>query len=145
MKVARPGVGILIINNGKVLLGLRNEDPEKADTDLHGEGTWTCPGGKVDFGETVLSAAKRETKEETGLILKNPKIFCVTDEIIPDAHYVTIGFMCTAFDGELQLLEPTEIVEWKWFAFNEIPENMYSPSKKMIHLFLQKEIYDEVL
>lgn len=28
-----------------------------ADSELHGEGTWTMPGGKLDFGESFMDAA----------------------------------------------------------------------------------------
>ena len=41
------GVGIMILKDGKVLLGKRNDDAEKASSDLHGEGTWTMPGGNL--------------------------------------------------------------------------------------------------
>lgn len=48
------GFGVLIINKeGKILLGKRHEDPDKADSELHGEGTWTMPGGKMEFGEGI--------------------------------------------------------------------------------------------
>lgn len=59
------GVGVLILNEkNELLLGLRNTDPEKADTELHLEGTWTMPGGRLEFGETFEEAGIRETKED---------------------------------------------------------------------------------
>jgi len=33
------GVGVLVIKNKKILLGKRNEDPKKADSIFHGEGS----------------------------------------------------------------------------------------------------------
>lgn len=48
------------MNDGKVLLGQRHSDPEKADSALHGEGTWTMPGGKLHFGESFEEGATRE-------------------------------------------------------------------------------------
>ncbi len=51
------GVGVALVRDGKVLLGHRHDDPEKADSLLHGEGTWTVPGGKLDFGETLEDGA----------------------------------------------------------------------------------------
>lgn len=45
------GVGVMILKDNKVLLGLRNPDRVKASSELKGEGTWTMPGGKVEFME----------------------------------------------------------------------------------------------
>ena len=64
------GVGIMVLKEEKILLGLRNPDKEKASSELQGQGTWTMPGGKVEFMETLEAAAKRELAEETDLIAK---------------------------------------------------------------------------
>jgi 8-oxo-dGTP diphosphatase len=63
------GVGVMIFSDGKILLGKRHSDPQKADSELHGEGTWTMPGGKLDFGESFEQGACREVFEETGIKL----------------------------------------------------------------------------
>lgn len=47
------GIGIMILRDGKILLGHRHEDPKKASSLLQGQGTWTMPGGKLDFGEKL--------------------------------------------------------------------------------------------
>ena len=60
------GVGVMIIKEGKILLGLRNPNKEKASSELQGQGTWTMPGGKVEFMEKLVDAAKRELEEEAG-------------------------------------------------------------------------------
>ena len=40
-------MGIMVMDkNERILLGLRNDDVVKASSELHGEGTWTMPGGK---------------------------------------------------------------------------------------------------
>lgn len=38
-------------------------------------GLWCFPGGKIDKGETPLEAVKRETLEETGIVLPSPQPF----------------------------------------------------------------------
>ena len=65
------GVGVLIIRNNKVLLGLRNPDLIKAGSELQGQGTWTMPGGKVDPGERLDEAAKRLTAQTSYQIYLN--------------------------------------------------------------------------
>jgi 8-oxo-dGTP diphosphatase len=109
----RVGVGVMILRDNKVLLGQRHEDPEKADSLLHGEGTWTLPGGKLDFKEVLRDCAFRETFEETGIRLNKDKlrIVSITDDIVEDAHFVTIGFACDDFEGEPKVMEPDEITK----------------------------------
>ena len=58
---------MMILKKGKVLLGHRHEDPVKASSLLHGEGTWTMPGGKLHFQENLKGGAIREVLEETGI------------------------------------------------------------------------------
>lgn len=137
------GVGVMILRDGKVLLGRRNDDPKKADSKLHGEGKWTMPGGKMDFGEGFEDAAFREVLEETGIrINKNKlKLISVTNDIARDAHFITLGFVCEEFEGEPRLMEPDEIVEWRWFDISRPPKPMFSPSEKILKNFVTGEIY----
>lgn len=78
------GVGVLIINDSKMLLGKRKNS--------HGQGTWAPPGGHLEFGETLEECAKRELLEETGLIAESVKKLWFTNDIHlqEDKHYITI-------------------------------------------------------
>jgi len=138
------GVGIMILNEkGEVLLGKRHDDPEKADSELHGEGTWTLPGGKLDFGEDLKHCAMREVTEETGMKTKTLELISVTNDTVHDAHFVTIGFLCRDFEGEPQTNEPDEITEWRWFPLNNLPKPIFPPSLKIIENYKNKRIYRE--
>ncbi|HUW24229.1 MAG TPA: NUDIX domain-containing protein [Patescibacteria group bacterium] len=137
------GVGIMILKDQKVLLGQRHFDPTKADSELHGEGTWTMPGGKLRFGEKLIEAVSREVLEETGLVVnpKKIKIISLTDDIVKDKHYVTVGFLCGDFSGEARVNESEEITRWAWFSLDNLPTPLYPASEKIIKNFLAKEIY----
>jgi 8-oxo-dGTP diphosphatase len=134
------GVGIMILRDEKVLLGKRHGDPKRADSELHGEGSWTMPGGKLHFKEELEDAAFREVLEETGVKADKGKleIISVTNDIVEDAHFVTIGFLCRNFEGEIKIMEPDEITEWRWFELNNLPSPIFFPSEKIIKNFLDK-------
>ena len=137
------GVGIMIVRNGKVLLGKRHDDPEKADSLLHGEGTWTLPGGKLGFHEKPTEGIIRECVEETGIRIKNPSLISVGNEIVHDNHFVTLGFIASEFEGEAKVMEPGEITEWRWFPITELPKPIFFPSEKIIKNYMNKKIYSD--
>jgi 8-oxo-dGTP diphosphatase len=121
------GFGVMLLNGNRVLLGKRHDDPEKADSLLNGAGKWTMPGGKLDFGETFEDGAKREVEEETGIKVGNLDVTCVNQDMVQDAHFVTIGLFCEDFSGEPKVMEPDEITEWRWFDLDNLPNPLYFP------------------
>jgi 8-oxo-dGTP diphosphatase len=135
------GIGIMIMRDEKVLLGQRHPDPMKADSELSGEGTWTMPGGKLDFGETFEEGVKRETKEETNIDLNIFEAISVNNEIKNGIHFVTIGFYSDDFKGEAEIMEPDEITKWEWFDLNNLPSPLFFPSAKLIENYKQKKFY----
>ncbi len=63
-EVIRRVASVLLVDaQGKVLLQLRSEDAPASP------GQWSFPGGGVEAGETPEEAARRETLEETGLLV----------------------------------------------------------------------------
>ena len=133
----KPAVGVLILQDNKILLGHRV--PKSIDTGgIYEPDSWTCPGGKQEYEETVLETAIRETKEETNLLLKDVQVFTASDEFQSDRHFVTIGVISSSYEGELKIMEPNKIDEWKWFNINELPNNIYTPSKNMIEEYKKR-------
>jgi len=136
------GFGVMVLKDGKVLLGKRHEDPVKASSLLNGAGTWTMPGGKLHFGETFEAGAKREVIEETGIKLNKVEVICVSNDMVETAHFVTIGLFSDAFEGEASVMEPDEITEWKWFDLNNLPNPIFFPSAKVLKNYLGKKFYE---
>lgn len=58
--------GLVIIQNNKILLAHPTNSPTN--------GSYTFPKGKVEIGESILEAAIRETKEETGILINKKDI-----------------------------------------------------------------------
>ncbi len=142
-KMPGVGVAVMVVREGKVLLGKRHEDPVKADSALHGEGTWTLPGGKLDFHEKPAEGVIRECSEETGILIKDPELISVGNEMVHDNHFVTLGFIAKEFEGEPKAMEPDEITEWRWFPLTELPKPMFPPAEKIIKNYIENKIYSD--
>ncbi|HAQ02367.1 hypothetical protein A2467_02320 [Candidatus Nomurabacteria bacterium RIFOXYC2_FULL_36_8] len=137
------GFGVLILQDNKLLLGLRNSDPQKADSALRGEGTWTMPGGKFEYGETFEQGAIREVKEETNLNLDitDIEIVGVQLDLNEYAHFITIGMLAKKISGDLKIMEPDEIISWDWFELNNIPTNIFPASAKILEKYKKGLFY----
>lgn len=136
------GVGVMILKENKILLGLRNPDKVKASSELQGQGTWTMPGGKVEFMEKLVDAAKRELEEETSLKATKIDVLCISDDMTDTAHYVTVGFIVKEYTGEVKAMEPETILEWQWFDLDDLPTNLYKPSAVCIEKYKKGIIYE---
>jgi 8-oxo-dGTP diphosphatase len=127
------GVGVLIFNHaGQVLMGKR--------LDGVGSGTWSPPGGHLEFGETFEETAIRETFEETGLTIQNPTFVSLTNNIFePEYKHFIVIFMKAIYDNVQPILhkEHHKTTEWQWFDLDKLPTNIFPPYKRV----LQGECY----
>ena len=117
------GVGIMVLKDNKILLGLRKTNKDK-NTEIDGYETWSMPGGKVEYLEKLVDTAKRELKEETTIEALDIKLISINDDIVEQAHYVTIGFLVTSFKGKAIVTEPDKNIDWQWFDLNSLPDNL---------------------
>ena len=138
MERVRVGIGVMILSEGKILLGHR-VDNYKDTGGIYEPGSWTFPGGKQELFETIYEGAQREVKEETDLDISDIEIYTAIDDIGVDRHYVTIGCIANSFNGTIKVMEPDIIDEWKFFAFDELPENIYSPTRNFLKYYMKKE------
>lgn len=117
----RVGVGVYVFKEGKVLLGKRKG--------AHGADEWACPGGHLEFGESLENCASRELAEETGLKALSVKDGGWSNDIIDgNKHYITLFAVVERFEGEPQLLEPHKCEEWQWFSVDALPSPLFLPT-----------------
>lgn len=127
-------VGVMIKDWNKILLWHRCAN--KKDTWWINEvDTWCFPWWKQEYNETIIQAAIREVKEETNLDIENPKVFTALDDIATDRHFVTIWVLCEKFNWELKCMEPGKEDERKRFDLDNLPENIYSPTKHLLDYY----------
>jgi len=95
-------VGILMKPNGDVLLGSRPEGKPYA-------GYWEFPGGKVEAGEAVFDALKREFAEEIGVRIISAEPWCGVEHVYPHAHVRLHFFISREWQGEPRALEGQQL------------------------------------
>ncbi len=121
MKEARKpkvGVGIMILKDGKVLLGKRKAS--------HGVGEWQFPGGHLEYLESFEDCAIRETKEEVGLEITNIRfLFLANVKKYEPKHYVHIGLIADYKSGEPSALEREKSDNWNWYKLDNLPTPMF--------------------
>jgi len=136
----RPGVGAIIINElNQVLLQHRKI----------GDG-WAPPSGKIEPGETIIEALRREIQEECGMeiivdrltgIYSTPEYQIVKYPNGEKIHFVTSVFLCRA--QKHRAPDAVADMKFKWYYPGEFPDNLLQYAKIWLRDGLQKsnEIY----
>lgn len=103
-KLVEVAVGILQNQNGQYLLTTRPAGKVYA-------GYWEFPGGKLETGESVLAALRRELTEEIGIVITSAKVCC--EQIVDYPHaMVRLNFcIVTEWVGDLSMREG-QTFEW---------------------------------
>ena len=110
------GVGAIILQEGKLLLEKRGNEPAK--------GKWSIPGGVVELGESLETAVVRETKEETCLDVDDPQLIGVVDQVDLDEegkvkyHFVIVDYIVKLKGGVLHA--DSDADELKWVPLEEV-------------------------
>ena len=115
------GVGGVVIEDQRVLLILRGNEPLK--------GQWSIPGGTLELGETLKEGTARELTEETGLQVQVTEMIEVFERFNfghgadkawttleerrrPRFHFVIVDFLCQRISGEAMAGGDVTDVAW---------------------------------
>ena len=128
---AKPKILTLCLTKeeGMLLLGMKKRG--------FGEGRWNGFGGKVEEGETIIEAAIREMKEESGLMVKDlEEVGVVNFNFLDTGKILEVHiFNVLSYGGSIM---ETEEMSPKWFNLDEIPfADMWPDDIYWMPLFLK--------
>ncbi|MEW6320814.1 MAG: NUDIX hydrolase [Acidobacteriota bacterium] len=103
-------VGAVIVREGRALVVRRAHPPR--------QGEWSLPGGRVELGERLEDAVRREIREETGLDVRVGPILEVfdrvhrTDDGRVQYHFVIVDYLCEPVSGTARAGDDAEDLAW---------------------------------
>lgn len=122
---------VIISGDGKILMG--RKDPSKGGVYPD---AWHIPGGGIDEGETLETAARREALEEVGIDLTDRPIRLLpyvdkggSPKTLPSGEKVWCNMTFNRFEARLPeaaedigIKPADDLVELRWFAENELED-----------------------
>ncbi|SEP54164.1 NUDIX hydrolase [Amycolatopsis saalfeldensis] len=107
----------IIVHEGRVLL-VRRKVKE-------GSLSWQFPAGEVEDGEASTAAAVRETREETGLEVKD--ISVLGERVHPNTGRTMVYVACQVVSGTAAVVDDDELAEVAWSDGNQITDYVPYP------------------
>jgi 8-oxo-dGTP pyrophosphatase MutT (NUDIX family) len=135
-----PGAVVLIFNDKNELLLQHRTD-----------GGWGLPGGIMELGESLEETAKREVKEETGLLIGHLKlegVFSGSEYFLKVAngdelYSVTAVYSTRDYEGEIKMDE-SESVDLQFFSLEQLPEGLQKSYLDFIKQYLNNNALNAV-
>lgn len=124
---------VFLKKDDTILLGKRKN--------CYGEGSWGLPGGRLEYGETLVECASRELKEELGIEGLEFKPVAMADNIDERGHSIHVLFLVEKFLGEIQNMEPDLCHEWQFFNLSSLPEDIFKPHKRILKTYFANALY----
>lgn len=114
-------VSAIVVDDERILLVRRG----------HGRaaGTWAPPGGRVEFGETLMEAVTRELREETGVEGFCGEVIGLI-ELLPDEQVDDHTVIVAHRVDLLESVEPgagSDAVEARWVPLVDVAELRLAP------------------
>ena len=121
------GIGVMVLDEERVLMQKRKNS--------HGDGTWSFPGGHLEYHENFRDCARREVYEETGLevdVIDDYPVAVTNDFFEEGKHYVTLYLRARPISGEPETREKDKLSEIDWFPWEKLPRPLFKPLENLI-------------
>ena len=125
------GLRSVILYNRKILLMRCSYDNK----------TWEIPGGKVEFGEDLHTALRREIKEETDLEISIEKLLHAGTFVTSEKHIVGLIYLSRAKSGDVKISH--EHTDFIWAEKCQLM-NMLSNGIKGINELIENKVLDSL-
>jgi len=128
-QLPKVGVAVLVVKDGKILLGKRKGD--RLATEM-----FEAPGGHLENGESIIECGTREIREETGLEIQSVRFVCVSNiiDFLPH-HYVVVGLVSDWKSGEARVCEEEKCSNLGWFALDALPSQLTHATADVIEAY----------
>ncbi len=121
-KPVHVAVGVIEDSQGRILIARRPEH-------LHQGGLWEFPGGKVTEGEDVISALRRELREEVDIDVKQTRPLITIEHDYGDKLVLLDVHRVNSFQGEPHGLEEQPI---QWVAIEDLGKYEFPVANRAI-------------
>lgn len=122
MKRVHVAAAVIRRGDGRILIARRAETQ-------HQGGLWEFPGGKVEAGETVACALRRELREELGIEVTRSRPLIKVSHDYPDKQVLLDVLEVDAFEGEPHGAEGQPLA---WVLPKELAEHAFPEANKPI-------------
>lgn len=130
------GVGAIIEDDGGRVLLVKHVKERGG----FWQGKWICPGGELEYGETIPEGIKREVKEETQLDIELTEALPAFDTVVKsngmvDLHVIYIDYLARVTGGTLKV--GTDIGESLWLEKERIKtvwHELHDDTKRLMEI-----------
>jgi len=130
------GVGVMVLKDGKVLLGKRKGS--------HAPSEYAGPGGHLEYMESPIDCATREVEEETGIRIKNVRFLMLHNLTkYEPKHIVLINFIADWESGEPHVRELDRHEGWDWYDLDKLPAPLYETVSECVEAYKTGQTYWE--